>query len=64
MRGKPRLRVSENRIARKTFGHKRKQVTRNTRKVRDVALRELYHSTNVQRTISKREMRTGFWKRT
>jgi hypothetical protein len=76
LREKPRLRVFGNRILRKTFRHKGKQVTRNTRKICDVALHELYHSTDIQRIKSKRmkwtgqvtnrgrtDTRTGFWKR-
>jgi hypothetical protein len=73
---KTRLRVFENRILRKTFGHKRKQVTRNARKLRDVALHQLYSSPDIRRIKSRRmkwtgqvtrkvrtEMGTGFWNR-
>jgi len=57
---------------RKTFGHEGKQVTRNTRKTRGVALYPLdkYSEAKLKRTkwteqVTSRgrtEMRTGFWK--
>jgi hypothetical protein len=51
LRKKRRLRVSENRVLRGTFGAKRDKVTGEWRKLHNEELRDLYFSHNIVRVI-------------
>jgi hypothetical protein len=51
LREEHRLRVSENRVLRRTFGPKREEVTRDWRKLHNEELRNLYSSPNIMRMI-------------
>jgi hypothetical protein len=70
-----RLRVFENTVLRRIFGHKREDVTREWRKLHNEELNDLYFAPNNFRVIKSRRMRwagyvarmgrgegcTGFW---
>jgi hypothetical protein len=70
-----KLRVFENRVLRRIFGHKRDEVTGECRKLNKLELNDLYCSPNIERVIKSRRMRlsvacsmygvgevcTGFW---
>jgi hypothetical protein len=55
--GKRRLKVSENRVLRRIFGTKRKEVARDWRRLRNEELHNLYVSSNIIRMIKPRRMR-------
>jgi hypothetical protein len=55
--GERRLRVSENRALRGTFGSKRDEVTGECRKLHNQELNDLYCSPNIVRMIKSRRMR-------
>ena len=69
------MRVFENRVLRRIFGHKRNGVTGEWRKLHNVELNDLYCSPNIVRVIKSRRMGwawhvahmgreeayTGFW---
>jgi hypothetical protein len=57
IREEHRLRVFENRILRRIFGPKRKEVTGEWRKLHNVELHSLYSSLNIIRHIKSRRMR-------
>jgi hypothetical protein len=57
MRKERRLRVSENRVLRRTFGSSRDKVTREWRKLHNDELNDLYCSPNIVRVIKLRKMR-------
>jgi len=55
-----RLRVFENRVLRKIFGHKRDEITREWGKLHDEELNDFYSSPDIFRTTkSRRISRTG-----
>jgi hypothetical protein len=57
LREEHRLRVSENRTLRRTFGHKRDEVTGEWRKLHYEELNDLYSSTYVIQVIKLRRVR-------
>jgi hypothetical protein len=57
LREERRLRVFENRVWRKIFGHKRDEVTRKWRILYNEELTDLYSLLNVVRVIKSRRMR-------
>jgi hypothetical protein len=57
LREKHRLRVSENRVLRRTFGPKRDEVTGGCRKLHNKELRSLYSSPSIIRIIKSIIMR-------
>ena len=52
-----RLRVFENRVLRRIFGHKRDEVTGEWRKLHSEERNDLYSSLNIVRVIKSRNMR-------
>jgi hypothetical protein len=52
-----RLRVFENRVLRRIFGHKRDEVTGEWRKLHNEKLNALYCSANIARVIKLRRIR-------
>jgi len=56
VRGKRRLRVFENRVFRRIFGHKRDEVTKEWSKLHNEELNDLYTSPNIVRTIKSRKI--------
>jgi len=75
LREEHRLIVFENRVLRRVFGSKRDEVTRESRKLHNEEIRDLYSLPNVVRVVKLRRMRwaghvarmgrgevcTGFW---
>jgi hypothetical protein len=75
MREEQRLRVFENRVLRRIFGHKNDEATGEWRRLHNEELNDLYSSPNIIRVIKSRRMRwtghvarmarrevhTGFW---
>jgi len=57
LRGERRLRVFENRVLRRIFGHKRDEVTGEWRNLHNEELNDLYCSHNNVRVIKSRRMR-------
>jgi hypothetical protein len=57
LREKYRLRVFENRVLRRIFGHKRNEVTGEWRKLHNEELHILYSCPNIIRQIKSRRMR-------
>ena len=57
LRVERRLRVFENRVLRSIFGHKRDEVTRWWRKLRNEEFNDLYSSPNIIRMTKSRRMR-------
>ena len=57
LREERRLRVFENRVLGRIFGHKRDEVTREWRKLHNEELNDLYCSPNIFRVIKWRIMR-------
>ena len=57
MREESRLRVFENRVLRRIFGHKRNEVAREWRKLHKEKLNDLYSSPSIFRVIKSRRMR-------
>jgi hypothetical protein len=57
LREERRLRVFENRVLRRVFGHKRDEVTREWRKLHKEELNDLYFSPNIVWAIKSRKMR-------
>ena len=51
-----RLRVFENRVLRRIFGHKRVEMTREWRKLHNEELNDLYSSLNIVRVIKSRRI--------
>jgi hypothetical protein len=56
-KGERRLRVFENRVLRRIFGHKKDKVIREWRKLHNVEFNYLYSSPNIVRVITSRRMR-------
>ena len=52
-----RLRVFENRMLRRIFGHRREEVTEEWRKLHTEELNDLYSAPNIIRVIKSRRMR-------
>jgi len=52
-----RLRVLENRVLRRIYGHKRDELTGEQRKLHNEELNDLYFSPNIVRVIKLRRMR-------
>jgi len=52
-----RLRVFENRVLRRVFGHKRDEVTGEWRKLHNEELSDLYSLPNIVRMVKSRRMR-------
>jgi len=57
LREERRLRVSENRVLRRIFGHKRDEVTGEWRKLHNEEFNNLYSSSNIFRVMKSRRMR-------
>jgi hypothetical protein len=57
LRDEHRLRVFENRVLRRIFGPKRKEVTGIWRKLHNRELHDLYSSSNITKVIRCRRMR-------
>ena len=57
MREGRRLRVFENRVLRRIFGHKRDEVTGEWRQLHNEELNDLYCSPNIARVIKSRRLR-------
>ena len=57
IREERRLRVFENRVLRRIFGHKRDEVTGEWRKLHNEEIKGLYSSSNIIRVIRSRRMR-------
>jgi hypothetical protein len=57
LREEYRLRVFENRVLRRIFGHKRDEVTRGWRKLHNEKLHDLYYLPSIVRVIKARRMR-------
>jgi len=57
LREESRLRVFENRVLRRIFGHKRNEVAREWRKLYKEKLNDLYSSPSIFRVIKSRRMR-------
>jgi hypothetical protein len=57
LREERRLRVFENRVLSRIFGHRRNEVTRKWRKLHNKDLHDLYSSPNIVRVITSRKMR-------
>jgi len=56
LREERRLRVFENRVLRRVFGHKRDEVTGEWRKLHNEELRDLYSLPNIVRVLKLRRM--------
>ena len=56
-RGERKLRVSENMVLRRIFGHRRDEVTGERRRLHNEALNDLYSAPNILRVIKSRRMR-------
>ena len=54
LREERRLRVFENRVLRRIFGSKRDEITRESRKLHNEELNDLYCSSNIVRVIKSR----------
>jgi hypothetical protein len=57
LRDKQRLRVFENRVLRRIFGHKRDEATGDWRRLPNEELNDLYSSPNIIRVIKSRRLR-------
>ena len=57
LREERRLRVFENRMLRRIFGHRREEVTEEWRKLHTEELNDLYSAPNIIRVIKSRRMR-------
>jgi hypothetical protein len=57
LKEKRRLRVFENRVLRRVFGHKRGEVTGEWRKLHNKELNDLYSLPNIVRVVKSRRMR-------
>ena len=57
MREERRLRVFENRVLRRVFGHKRDEVTGEWKKLHNEDLSDLYSLPNIVRVVKSRRMR-------
>jgi hypothetical protein len=57
LREERRLRVFENRVLRRVFGHKRNEVTGERRKLHNEELKDLYSLPNIVRVVKSRRIR-------